>query len=131
MSNSRFKSAQDLRGVFKDIPLDRLLVETDAPWLAPTPFRGTKNHPAYVQKTLEKLDNKNYYKIEANELNNVFKNLIKTHLDNLKKQGVQHVVIVGKKEKVLFVCRAGASALQEASSLAISSNLSPLASAYL
>ena len=30
-------------------------METDAPWLAPTPYRGKKNQPAYVQKTLEKL----------------------------------------------------------------------------
>lgn len=50
-----FKSAQNLRDVFKMIPLDKLLVETDAPWLAPTPYRGKKNQPAYVQKTLEKL----------------------------------------------------------------------------
>ena len=50
-----FKSAQNLRDIFKDIPLNRLLVETDAPWLAPTPYRGQKNQPAYVQKTLEKL----------------------------------------------------------------------------
>ena len=41
--------------MFGLVPLDRLLVETDAPWLAPTPYRGKKNQPAYVQKTLEKL----------------------------------------------------------------------------
>lgn len=50
-----FKNAQNLRDVFGLVPLDRLLVETDAPWLAPTPYRGKKNQPAYVQKTLEKL----------------------------------------------------------------------------
>ena len=50
-----FKSAQNLRDIFKKIPFDRLLVETDAPWLAPTPYRGKKNQPAYVQKTLEEL----------------------------------------------------------------------------
>ena len=50
-----FKSAQNLRDVFKIIPMDRLLVETDAPYLAPTPYRGKKNQPSYVQKTLEML----------------------------------------------------------------------------
>ncbi len=50
-----FKKADELRDIFAQIPLDRLLVETDAPWLAPTPYRGKKNQPAYVQKTLEKL----------------------------------------------------------------------------
>ena len=50
-----FKSAHTLREVVKEIPLDRLLVETDCPWLAPEPFRGRKNQPAYVVKTLEKV----------------------------------------------------------------------------
>lgn len=50
-----FKSAKALREVVKEIPLDRLLVETDCPWLAPEPFRGNKNQPVYVAKTLEKL----------------------------------------------------------------------------
>ena len=50
-----FKSANALREIVKEIPLDRLLVETDCPWLAPEPFRGRKNQPAYVVKTLEKV----------------------------------------------------------------------------
>ena len=50
-----FKSARNLRDIVKEIPLERLLVETDCPWLAPEPFRGRKNQPAYVVKTLEKV----------------------------------------------------------------------------
>ena len=50
-----FKSAKALQETVKEIPLSRLLVETDCPWLAPEPFRGRKNQPAYVVKTLEKL----------------------------------------------------------------------------
>ena len=50
-----FKSAHHLRDIVKEIPLNRLLVETDCPWLAPEPFRGRKNQPAYVVKTLEKV----------------------------------------------------------------------------
>lgn len=50
-----FKSANALREIVKEIPLSRLLVETDCPWLAPEPFRGRKNQPAYVVKTLEKV----------------------------------------------------------------------------
>lgn len=43
-----FNSAKELREVVKQIPLDRLLVETDSPWLAPVPHRGQQNQPAYV-----------------------------------------------------------------------------------
>ena len=50
-----FKSANSLREIVKEIPVDKLLVETDCPWLAPEPFRGRKNQPAYVVKTLEKV----------------------------------------------------------------------------
>lgn len=46
-----FKSAQNLRDVIKTVPLDRLLVETDAPWLAPMPHRGKRNEPAFVKHT--------------------------------------------------------------------------------
>ena len=43
-----FKNAEDLREVVRWLPLDRLLLETDSPFLAPTPFRGKPNKPAYI-----------------------------------------------------------------------------------
>ena len=43
-----FKSAQDLRDVVSFVPMDRMLIETDSPYLAPVPFRGRTNSPAYV-----------------------------------------------------------------------------------
>jgi len=46
-----FKSNQALRDVAKMVPLDRLLVETDSPYLAPVPMRGKRNEPAYVSHT--------------------------------------------------------------------------------
>ena len=48
-----YKSAEDLRVTAAQVPMDRLLVETDAPYLAPVPFRGKSNEPAFVVKTLE------------------------------------------------------------------------------
>lgn len=47
-----FKNASALREVVSFVPLDRLLVETDAPYLAPIPYRGKRNEPAYVVHTL-------------------------------------------------------------------------------
>lgn len=44
-----FKNAQDLQEVAKKVPLDRILIETDAPYLAPMPYRGRPNEPAYVK----------------------------------------------------------------------------------
>ncbi len=46
-----FKAAEELRQIVRDIPLDRLLVETDAPYLAPVPKRGKRNEPAFVAHT--------------------------------------------------------------------------------
>lgn len=43
-----FRNADELRGVVKKLPLDRLLIETDSPYLAPVPYRGKTNQPAYV-----------------------------------------------------------------------------------
>ena len=50
-----YKTADDLRTTAKVLPLDRILVETDSPYLAPIPFRGKSNEPSYVVKTLEQL----------------------------------------------------------------------------
>jgi TatD DNase family protein len=46
-----FKKSEDLRAIARDLPRDRLLVETDAPYLAPMPHRGKRNEPAYVAHT--------------------------------------------------------------------------------
>jgi TatD DNase family protein len=46
-----FNKSEALRDIARDVPLDRLLVETDAPFLAPTPFRGKRNEPSYVVRT--------------------------------------------------------------------------------
>jgi TatD DNase family protein len=50
-----FKKSEALRETVSKLPLDKLLVETDAPFLAPIPYRGKTNEPAYVKYTLEKL----------------------------------------------------------------------------
>jgi TatD DNase family protein len=50
-----YKTAENLRDVAREVPMDRLLVETDSPYLAPVPYRGKSNEPAYVVKTLEQL----------------------------------------------------------------------------
>jgi TatD DNase family protein len=46
-----FRNAEELRAIVRDLPLERLLVETDAPYLAPVPFRGKRNEPAFVAQT--------------------------------------------------------------------------------
>jgi TatD DNase family protein len=50
-----FKAAQDVRDVIADMPADRIIVETDCPYLAPVPYRGRRNEPAYVPHVLGKL----------------------------------------------------------------------------
>jgi TatD DNase family protein len=46
-----FKNAEELRAIVRDVPLERLLVETDSPYLAPVPYRGKRNEPAFVAAT--------------------------------------------------------------------------------
>ena len=52
-----FKNSSDLQNTFKSIPLNKLLIETDSPYLAPVPNRGKKNEPSFVIYTAEKLAN--------------------------------------------------------------------------
>ncbi len=53
--NVTFKKAEGLRDVARAIPLDRLLTETDSPYLAPVPYRGKRNEPAYVREVTREL----------------------------------------------------------------------------
>ena len=48
-----FKNAENLRETMKYVPLDRILIETDAPYLAPIPMRGKRNEPAFVKHVAE------------------------------------------------------------------------------
>jgi TatD DNase family protein len=50
-----FKAAEDVRAVIRDMPADRIIVETDCPYLAPVPMRGRRNEPAYLPYVLAKL----------------------------------------------------------------------------
>jgi TatD DNase family protein len=50
-----FKNAQEIRDIARDLPADRILVETDAPYLAPPPHRGKRNEPAFVAHTADVL----------------------------------------------------------------------------
>lgn len=77
-----FKKVDDLIDVVKYVPLDRILVETDAPFLAPMPFRGKRNEPSFVTHTLKKIAEIKKKKIEdmaqitTNNFFNLFSNLI-------------------------------------------------------
>jgi TatD DNase family protein len=53
--NLTYKKAEDLRGVARAVPLERLLTETDSPYLAPVPHRGKRNEPAYVREVTRAL----------------------------------------------------------------------------
>jgi TatD DNase family protein len=53
--NITFPKAQPIRDVLADVPLDRMLIETDAPFLAPVPNRGKRNEPAWVAQVASKI----------------------------------------------------------------------------
>ena len=73
-----FKNSIDLQNTFKVIPNDKLLIETDSPYLSPVPLRGKKNEPSFIKHTLEKLanikniDSKNIEKITSDNFNSLF-----------------------------------------------------------
>jgi TatD DNase family protein len=55
--NSTYPKTQHLRDVAKEVPLDRILIETDSPYLAPQPYRGKRNEPAYLAEVARTLAN--------------------------------------------------------------------------
>ena len=63
-----FKNSSDLRDTFAFIPNDKIIIETDSPFLAPVPMRGKKNEPSFIKYTLEKLA-----EIKSNTLENMDK----------------------------------------------------------
>jgi TatD DNase family protein len=50
-----FKNAKDIQAIAKEVPLNRILIETDAPFLAPDPYRGQRNEPSYVKYVCQKI----------------------------------------------------------------------------
>ena len=73
-----FKNSVDLKNTFKLIPNNKLLIETDSPYLSPVPFRRKKNEPSFIKYTLEKLaeikdsELKDIEKITNNNFNKLF-----------------------------------------------------------
>ena len=76
-----FKNSLELQNTFKEIPIEKTLVETDSPFLAPVPMRGKENEPSFVKFTIEKLaliknlDFKTLSKITTNNFNKLFQTI--------------------------------------------------------
>lgn len=71
-----FKNAKDLKDVARQVPLDRLLVETDSPYLAPVPYRGKTNQPGWVKHVAEevaRLQNRSFVDVATATTQNFFK----------------------------------------------------------
>ena len=73
-----FKNALELQNTFKSLPMDRVLIETDSPFLAPVPNRGKKNEPSFIDFTAKKLaeikgiEKSELSKITTKNFNNLF-----------------------------------------------------------
>ncbi|GIW66609.1 MAG: hypothetical protein KatS3mg095_0507 [Candidatus Parcubacteria bacterium] len=72
-----FKKANDLRSVINKIPLDRLLIETDAPYLTPEPLRSQRNEPFFIKYTYNFLEDYFQYRDLKEIINENFKNIFK------------------------------------------------------
>ena len=71
-----FKRSDQLRATVRELPLDRLLLETDAPYLAPEPFRGQRNEPAHVVRVaaaLAEVKGLSLREVEAATTDNFFR----------------------------------------------------------
>ena len=81
-----FQNATMLRDIAKTVPADRLLIETDCPYLAPNPHRGKPNEPAYVRHTAEFIANLRHVSLEelaqqtTDNFFNLFKGAVRTHV---------------------------------------------------
>ena len=75
-----FKNTLDLQETFKSIPLNKLLIETDSPFLAPIPMRGKKNEPSFIKHTAEKLAF--LKKISFDQINNITTNNFNSLFNN-------------------------------------------------
>jgi TatD DNase family protein len=53
--NVTFPKAQQIRAAARQAPMDRILIETDSPYLAPVPYRGKRNEPAFVKETARQI----------------------------------------------------------------------------
>jgi len=75
-----FKNTTDLQNIFKSLPLDKILIETDSPFLTPIPYRGKKNEPSFIDFTAQKLaeikevSKQELIKITTKNFNNLFFN---------------------------------------------------------
>ena len=73
-----FKNSEELRETFRNLPQNRILIETDSPFLAPVPMRGKKNEPSFIKYTLEAISNiknidfKRMDEITTKNFNNLF-----------------------------------------------------------
>ena len=75
-----FKNSFELQNTFRDLPLDKLLIETDSPYLAPIPNRGKQNEPSFIDYTASKLaeikdiSKKELIEVTTNNFNKLFFN---------------------------------------------------------
>lgn len=74
-----FKKSEDLRKIVSLVPLDKMLIETDSPYLAPVPYRGKMNEPAYMTETAKKIS-----LIKNIDISSLKKRLTKNSVDFLK-----------------------------------------------